>query len=395
MFTYVETDKTAKIKVIGVGGAGGNAINNMIEGNLQGVKFICANTDAQALEVSKAEIKLQLGEKLTEGLGAGANPNIGRDAALENRDAIRKSLENSHMVFITAGFGGGTGTGAAPVIAEICKEIGALTVAVVTRPFSFEGQKRARQAEEGIETLKQVADTVITIPNDRLRALASKNAKMIEMFKKADEILLHSVKGITDLIMMPGLVNLDFADVRTTMSRAGLAIMGIGVSRGENRAIEAAERAISHPLLEDIAISGAKGVLMNITCNSELTMEEMTEASERIYNEVGENADIIWGAVVDDSMGDEMSVTVIATGIGEKSDKKTKPDNVMDHPSRGRVRDIIPSDLENIVDYDEPTFIRRKEAVGESGGASYRGYKGIVIDNSDLEVPTFLRRKAD
>jgi len=188
MFTYVENDKTAKIKVIGVGGAGGNAINNMIAGKLQGVKFICANTDAQALEVSKAEIKLQLGEKLTEGLGAGANPSIGRDAALENRDAIRKSLENSHMVFITAGFGGGTGTGAAPVIAEICKEIGALTVAVVTKPFSFEGKKRTRQAEEGIETLKQVADTVITIPNDRLRALASKNAKMIEMFKKADEI---------------------------------------------------------------------------------------------------------------------------------------------------------------------------------------------------------------
>ena len=395
MFTYVENDKTAKIKVIGVGGAGGNAINNMIAGNLQGVKFICANTDAQALEVSKAEIKLQLGEKLTEGLGAGANPNIGRDAALENRDAIRKSLENSHMVFITAGFGGGTGTGAAPVIAEICKEIGALTVAVVTKPFSFEGRKRARQAEDGIEILKKVADTVITIPNDRLRALASKNAKMIEMFKKADEILLHSVKGITDLIMMPGLVNLDFADVRTTMSRAGLAIMGIGVSRGENRAIEAAERAISHPLLEDIAISGAKGVLMNITCNSELTMEEMTEASERIYNEVGENADIIWGAVVDDSMEDEMSVTVIATGIGDKTDKTARPDNVMDHPFRGRVRDINPSDLENIVDYDEPTFIRRKEAVGESGGASYRGYKGIVIDNSDLEVPTFLRRKAD
>jgi len=217
---------------------------------------------------------------------------------------------------------------------------------------------------------------------------------MIEMFKKADEILLHSVKGITDLIMMPGLVNLDFADVRTTMSRAGMAIMGIGISRGENRAIEAAERAISHPLLEDIAISGAKGVLMNITCNSELTMEEMTEASERIYNEVGENADIIWGAVVDDSMDDEMSVTVIATGIGEK-DEPARHDNVMEYSTRGKVRDITPSDLENIVDYDEPTFIRRQEAVGESGGASYRGYKGIVIDNSDLEVPTFLRRKAD
>ncbi len=394
MFTYVESDKSAKIKVIGVGGAGGNAINNMIDGRLQGIKFICANTDAQAMEVSKAEIKLQLGEKLTEGLGAGANPDIGRDAALENAEGIRKALEDSHMVFITAGFGGGTGTGAAPVIAEICKEMGALTVAVVTKPFSFEGKKRARQASEGIETLKRVADTVITIPNDRLRGLASKNAKMIEMFKKADEILLHSVKGITDLIMMPGLVNLDFADVRTTMSRAGMAIMGIGISRGENRAVEAAERAISHPLLEDIAISGAKGVLMNITCNSDLTMEEMTEASERIYNEVGEDADIIWGTVVDDSMDDEMSVTVIATGIGSETEE-VKPDNVREHSFRGRVRDITPADLENIVDYDEPTFIRRKEAVGESGGAAYRGYKGLVIDSSDLEVPTFLRRKAD
>lgn len=394
MFTYVEHERSAKIKVIGVGGAGGNAINNMITGNLRGVKFICANTDAQSLEVSNAEVRIQLGEKLTEGLGAGANPQIGREAALENADAIRNALGDSHMVFITAGFGGGTGTGGAPVIAEICKELGALTVAVVTKPFTFEGKKRTRQAVEGIEALKKVADTVITIPNDRLRGLASKNAKMIDMFKRADEILLHSVKGITDLIMMPGLVNLDFADVRTTMSRAGMAIMGIGISRGENRAIEAAERAISHPLLEDIAISGAKGVLMNITCNSELTMEEMTEASERIYNEVGEDADIIWGAVVDDNLKDEMSVTVIATGIGSIHER-SKPDNLMEHPFRGKVRDITASDLENAVDLDQPTFIRRQEAVGESGGASYRGYKGIVIDNSDLEVPTFLRRKAD
>ena len=394
MFTYIENEKSAKIKVIGVGGAGGNAINNMISSNLKGVKFICANTDAQSLEVSKAEVRIQMGESLTEGLGAGADPQVGREAALENEDAIRKALTDSHMVFITAGFGGGTGTGGAPVIAEICKELGALTVAVVTKPFTFEGKKRTRQAVEGIETLKKVADTVITIPNDRLRGLASKNAKMIEMFKRADEILLHSVKGITDLIMMPGLVNLDFADVRTTMSRAGLAIMGIGISKGENRAVEAAERAISHPLLEDIAISGAKGVLMNITSNSELTMEEMTEASERIYNEVGEEADIIWGAVIDDNLDDEMSVTVIATGIGT-SGESSKPANLTAHPFRGKVRDITQSDLDNAVDYDQPTFIRRQEAVGESGGASYRGYKGIVIDNSDLEVPTFLRRKAD
>jgi cell division protein FtsZ len=377
-----------------VGGAGGNAINNMIASNLQGVKFIAANTDAQALEISKAELKLQLGVQLTEGLGAGANPDVGRDAALENSDAIRHALDDSHMVFITAGFGGGTGTGATPVIAEICKEIGALTVAVVTRPFSFEGKKRLRQAKEGLEALKEVADTVITIPNDRLRGLASKNAKMIEMFKKADEILLHSVKGITDLIMMPGLVNLDFADVRTTMSKAGMAIMGIGQSSGENRAIEAAERAISHPLLEDVAISGARGVLMNITSSSDLTMEEMTDASERIYNEVGEEADIIWGAVVDDNMGDEMSVTVIATGIGG-AQETPMPRKVSDHTLRGRIRDLTPADLQNAVDYDQPTYIRQQEAVGEESGATYRGYKGIVLDNDDLDVPTFLRKKAD
>jgi cell division protein FtsZ len=392
MFTLVENENSAKIVVIGVGGAGGNAINNMIDSKLQGVKFVAANTDSQALDISKASIRMQIGEKLTEGLGAGADPQIGRDAALENAEAIKTTLEGSHMVFITAGFGGGTGTGAAPVIAELCKEIDALTVAVVTKPFSFEGHKRAKQAEEGINSLKKVADTVITIPNDRLRGLASKNAKMTDMFKKADEILLHSVKGITDLIMMPGLINLDFADVRTTMSKAGMAIMGIGTSNGENRAIEAAERAISHPLLEDISISGAKGVLINITSNSDLTMEEMTEASERIYNEVGDNADIIWGTVIDDTLGDEMRVTVIATGID------SNPKSEMGTELRGKIRDITLDDLNDAVDYDEPTFIRRKKAVGESSGATYRGYKGIVIDNSDLndlDVPTFLRKKAD
>ena len=392
MFTLVENEKSAKIVVIGVGGAGGNAINNMIDSKLQGVKFIAANTDSQALDISKATIRMQIGEQLTQGLGAGADPHIGRDAALENSEAIKNTLEGSHMVFITAGFGGGTGTGAAPVIAELCKEIDALTVAVVTKPFSFEGQKRAKQADEGINSLKKVADTVITIPNDRLRGLASKNAKMTDMFRKADEILLHSVKGITDLIMMPGLINLDFADVRTTMSKAGMAIMGIGTSSGENRALEAAECAISHPLLEDISISGAKGVLINITSNSDLTMEEMTEASERIYNEVGENADIIWGTVIDDTLGDEMRVTVIATGID------SSPKSEVETELRGKIRDITFDDLNDAVDYDEPTFIRRKTAVGESSGATYRGYKGIVIDNNDLndlDVPTFLRKKAD
>ena len=388
MFTYVENEKSAKIKVIGVGGAGGNAINNMIESQLKGVKFIVANTDAQSLETSKAPVKIQMGERLTEGLGAGANPQVGRDA-------IQNALEDSHMVFITAGFGGGTGTGAAPVIAEIAKEMGALTVAVVSRPFSFEGKKRARQADEGIDALKDVADTVITIPNDRLRGLASKNAKMVDMFKKADEVLLHSVKGITDLIMMPGLVNLDFADVRTTMSRAGMAIMGIGIASGENRAVEAAERAISHPLLEDISISGAKGVLMNISCTSDLTMEEMTEASDRIYQEVGDEAEIIWGTVIDDSLGDEMRVTVIATGIGNGSDSLAGPEKIAEFAPRGKLRDLTPAEMQAATNLDEPTFLREQKAVGESSGATYRGYKGIIIDNNDLDVPTFLRRKAD
>lgn len=391
MFTYVDNEKSAKIKVIGVGGAGGNAINNMIASNLQGVTFIAANTDAQALEISKASIRIQMGEGTTEGLGAGANPQVGRDAALENEEDIREALADSHMVFITAGFGGGTGTGAAPVIAEICKDLGALTVAVVTRPFSFEGKKRSLQAERGIEALKQVVDTAITIPNDRLRGLASKKATLMEMFIRADEILLHSVKGITDLIMMPGVVNLDFADVRTTMSKAGLALMGIGISSGENRAIEAAGKAISHPLLEDISISGARGVLMNITASSDMEFEEVAEASEYIHSEVGEEAEIFWGTSVDDSMGDEMRVTVIATGIGME-DEKEKP---LSEKLRGKIRDITPGDLDKVIDYDEPTFIRHKKAVGESSGAIYRGTSGTTVTDSVLDIPTFLRRKAD
>ena len=391
MFTYVDNEKSAKIKVIGVGGAGGNAINNMIASNLKGVKFIAANTDAQALEISQAPVRIQLGEGITEGLGAGANPQVGRDAALENEEEIRETLANSHMVFITAGFGGGTGTGAAPVIAEICKDLGALTVAVVTKPFSFEGKKRSRQAESGIEALKQVVDTAITIPNDRLRGLASKKATLMEMFVKADEILLHSVKDITDLIMLPGVVNLDFADVRTTMSKAGMALMGIGVSSGENRAIEAAGKAISHPLLEDIPITGARGVLMNITATSEMEFEEVAEASEYIHNEVGEDAEIFCGTSVDDNMGDEMRVTVIATGIGQEEETEEPLTETL----RGKIRDITPDDLGKIIDYDEPTFMRQKQAVGESSGAVYRGTSGTIVGDSDLDVPTFLRRKAD
>ncbi len=414
-FSYVESEKSARIKVIGVGGAGTNAVNNMIEANLQGVKFIVANTDAQSLDTSKAEQKIQLGAELTEGLGAGADPSVGRDAALENIDEIREALAESHMVFITAGFGGGTGTGATPVIAEICKDLGVLTVAVVTKPFSFEGRKRSKQAEEGINRLRDITDTVITIPNDRLRGIASKGAKLIDMFVKADEILHHSVKGITDLIMLPGLVNLDFADVRTTMSKAGMALMGIGIASGENRAVEAAERAISHPLLEDISISGARAVLMNITSTSELTLDEMTEAADRIYEEVGDDAEIIWGQAIDESLGDEMRITVIATGIGgaqEANEEKTlvhtsHTTHIGNSPAqetssvsrnkpvtiaRGHVRTPTEEELENWNEYDEPIRIRRKKAVGEDGRNAYRG---VSIDSEDLEIPTFLRRKAD
>jgi len=409
MFTYVDNEKSAKIKVIGVGGAGGNAINNMIRSGLQGVKFIAANTDAQALETSKSDIRIQLGDSITEGLGAGANPQIGRDAALETVEELRNALRDSHMVFITAGLGGGTGTGATPVIAEICREMGALTVAVVTRPFSFEGKKRAQIAEQGLAELKKYVDTAITIPNDRLRALASKKATLMEMFMKADEILLHAVKGITDLIMMPGLVNLDFADVRTTMSKAGMALMGVGVSSGENRAIEAAEKAISHPLLEDISIAGAKGVLMNITASSSMEFEEVAEASERIHREVGEDAEIFWGTSVDDSLGDEMRVTVIATGIGAEveaarqrekdmaKDKEYEKEKKLAQPLRGKVRDVTPADIDrtDIVDLDQPTFMRNRRAVGETSGALYRGVGRMALDDTDLDVPTFLRRKAD
>lgn len=405
-FRLIETENQARIKVIGVGGGGCNAVNNMIQMDLQGAQFFVANTDAQSLECSRADYKIQLGE----GLGAGADPNVGREAAIESADLIREALAGSHMVFIAAGLGGGTGTGAAPVIAEICKEMGALTVAVVTKPFSFEARKRAKQAEEGIARLQEVADTVIIIPNDRLRGLASKKALLTDMFKKADEILHHSVKGITDLIIRPGLINLDFADVKATMSKAGQAIMGIGVSSGENRAIEAAERAISHPLLEDNSIAGARGVLMNITAGSDLTMEETVEASERIYNEIGDDdVEIIWGTAIDDTLGDELRVTVIATGIGNgKIAAAVKPQmkNVKEI-TRGVVRTPTPEELKYFEnEMVRPAFIRKKEEAkeaapsmaGKKPGVMKRMMGAYAVKDESIEnydIPTFMRRKAD
>ena len=419
-FSYMESENSAKIKVIGVGGAGGNAVNNMIDAKLRGVKFIVANTDAQALEASKAEVKIQIGKQLTEGLGAGADPNTGRDAAQESYNELKEALADSHMVFITAGFGGGTGTGAAPVIAEICKDLGILTVAVASKPFSFEGKKREKQALEGLAKLHGITDTVIVIPNDRLRGIAPKGARMVDMFIKADEILHHSVKGITDLIMMPGHVNLDFADVRTTMQKAGKALMGIGIASGENRAVEAAERAISHPLLEDISIAGAKAVLMNITSSSDLTLDEMTQASDRIHQEVGDDAEIIWGQTFDEDLGDEIRITVIATGIGldepivtsniHQFDPAPQPaayhatahamgqyqaqavDQSRPPIARGILRDPTQEELSNWNQYDSPV-VRHKRVVGDED--MINDYGTIPFDNNDLEVPTFLRRKAD
>ncbi|MCP4351123.1 MAG: cell division protein FtsZ [Desulfobacterales bacterium] len=315
----VNEKRYVKISIIGVGCAGGNAINYMIDSDLDGFNFIAMNTALNALEISKAPVKIQLGAELAKGLGTGADLQLGLEAAHENAEAIRNALKDSYMVFIVAGFGGGTGSGATPVIAEICKELGVLTMAVITKPFSFEGERRARQAEEGIDLLKEIVDTVI-IPNNRLRGLASKNATMTEMFSKADEVMTHTVKSITDLILTPGLINLNFNDIKTIMSESGMAFIGFGTANGENRATEAAERAISHPLLKGISITSAKGVLINITGPSILTNQELTEALERIHSEVGEHVEIMWGTVIDNSLGDEMGVTVILTGIGSDPD---------------------------------------------------------------------------
>lgn len=384
MFEFVESDNGATIKVIGIGGGGGNAINNMINASLMGVDFIVANTDAQALEVSKAHTKLQLGVNITKGLGAGANPEIGRSAALEDADKIRQTLDGTDMVFLTAGLGGGTGTGGAPVVAQIAKEIGALTVAVVTKPFNFEGRQRMQTADKGIKELKETVDTIITIPNNRLLSLAAKKATFLEMLKKADDVLLYAVKGISDLITVPGLINLDFADVKTIMSEMGMALMGTGMSSGEDRATEAAQKAISSPLLEDVSIGGAKGVLMNISSGLDLTIDEVQEASSLIQKEAHEDANIIWGTVLDQSAGDELRVTVIATGIGEV-DVRPKPDLGVIQGSR---RD---GDLEI------PTFLRRNKKIEDNATEHSRpmSYKDLPIDEEELEIPTFLRRQAD
>ncbi len=317
MFELEENSNSgATIKVIGVGGGGGNAVQTMIEGGLSGVEFVVANTDKQSLAANKAEGKIQLGRELTKGLGAGANPEIGRRAAIESYNDIVAMLEGADMVFVTAGMGGGTGTGGAPVVAKIAKELGALTIGVVTKPFIFEGKKRKRHAEDGIKELQDSVDTLIVIPNQKLLTVASEQTPLLETFRKADQVLLHAVKGISDLINIRGLINLDFADIRTVMAAKGMAIMGSGLASGENRAVEAATQAISSPLLENICIDGATGIIINVTGGPALTLWEVNEASTLITEAAHPDAEIIFGAVIDEKMGDNVSVTVIATGFG-------------------------------------------------------------------------------
>jgi cell division protein FtsZ len=383
MFQLIEPNSmnSAKIKVIGIGGAGGNAVNTMISYNLKGVDFISANTDAQALGASSSPIKIQIGAEVTKGLGAGSNPDVGRRSAIETKDLLRNSVEGADMVFITAGLGGGTGTGGAPIVAEIAKELGILTVAVVTKPFLFEGKKRNQQAEEGIADLRKIVDTLIVVPNQRLLGLGGKALSLLEAFKKADDILYHAVKGISDLIMVPGLINLDFADVKSIMSEMGMALMGTGIASGDCRAVEAAQRAISSPLLEDNTIQGAHGILLNITGGPDMTLFEINEASSLIQSEAHEDANIIFGTVVDESMADEIRITVIATGFNEPQKHSQTTKNVSRLGSHKRE------------DLSMPAYIRHEKPIDNVNVVKM----GMVddVDHLDLEIPTFLRRQAD
>lgn len=361
----------AVIKVVGVGGGGTNAVNRMIESGLKGVEFIAINTDAQALMMADADQKIHIGGDITKGLGAGADPEVGIRAAEESREEIKEALQGADMVFVTAGKGGGTGTGAAPVIAEIAKEVGALTVGVVTKPFAFEGRKRGLQAEDGIDKLKEKVDTLIIIPNDRLLQISEKRISIIDAFKVADDVLCQGVQGITDLITVPGLINLDFADVKTIMSGAGSALMGIGSASGENRAKEAAKIAISSPLLE-ASIDGAKGVLLNISGGSDLGLFEVNEAAETISQAAHPDANIIFGAVVDDSLGEELRVTVIATGFDARARLQEKLDFLTtEEPEKSEEQEASVFDTGPILE---------KESIPELNG-------------DDLDVPTFLKKK--
>jgi cell division protein FtsZ len=388
MFELIENvPSNAVIKVIGVGGGGGNAVKHMIANNIEGVDFICANTDAQALSDITSKTVLQLGGDITKGLGAGANPEIGRAAAMEDRDRIADALRGADMVFITAGMGGGTGTGGAPVVAEIAREMGILTVAVVTRPFPFEGKKRLQVAAEGLAELQQHVDSLITIPNEKLLEVLGKNTSLLDAFKEANDVLLGAVQGIADLIIRPGMINVDFADVRTVMSEMGMAMMGTGSARGENRAREAAEKAINSPLLDDINLEGARGILVNITAGLDLSLGEFSEVGDTIEEFASEEATVVVGTVIDPAMGDELRVTVVATGLGSEVAKV--PLQVVEPASRAAPVDI---DLEpDYAQFDRPTAMRKSRRAGGAGQAL-----AIEAGGEDyFDIPAFLRRQAD
>jgi cell division protein FtsZ len=378
-------DQVARIKVIGVGGGGNNAVNRMIEDGVQGVEFIAVNTDAQALNLSRAEIKLQIGTVLTRGLGAGANPEIGRKAVEESKKQLEEILTGADMVFVTAGMGGGTGTGAAPAIAQIAKKLGSLTIGVVTRPFSFEGKKRAVNAEKGIEAMKEAVDTLIIVPNDRLLQIVDKKTPMVEAFREADNVVRQGVQGISDLIAVPGLINLDFADVKTIMSNQGTALMGIGVAKGEDRAIEAAKKAISSPLLET-SIDGAKGVLMNITGSSNLSLFEVQEAADIVASTTDQELNMIFGSIINESLTDEIMITVIATGFDDKENPSTNTsEETIETQSSSRLNDDRTIRREHVNDLSWD-WQQQVENVNE------RSQQSPQLEEL-LDTPTFLRNR--
>ena len=387
-------DQLALIKVIGVGGGGNNAVNRMIEHGVEGVEFIAVNTDAQALNLSSAEVKLQIGTKLTRGLGAGANPEVGKKAAEESREQIEEALRGADMVFVTAGMGGGTGTGAAPVIAQVAKDLGALTVGVVTRPFTFEGRKRQTQAIGGITAMKDSVDTLIVIPNDKLLEIVDKNTPMLEAFREADNVLRQGVQGISDLIAVPGLINLDFADVKTIMSNKGSALMGIGISTGENRASEAAKKAISSPLLET-SIDGAKGVLMNITGGSNLSLFEVQEAADIVASASDEDVNMIFGSVINDNLKDEIIVTVIATGFTEEQLVAARPARGVGFGGSTQSRPQQPVREQQAERPERPRERQREEQERfqqPEPEQSTHSQQGSSSDDG-LDIPTFLRNR--
>jgi cell division protein FtsZ len=392
MFELIDNiPSNAVIKVIGVGGGGGNAVKHMIENDVEGVDFICANTDAQALSDIESKTVLQLGGDITKGLGAGANPEIGRAAAMEDRDRIADSLRGADMVFITAGMGGGTGTGGAPVVAEVARELGILTVAVVTRPFPFEGKKRLSIAHEGVGELQHHVDSLITIPNEKLLEVLGKNCSLLDAFKEANDVLLGAVQGIADLIIRPGMINVDFADVRTVMSEMGMAMMGTGNSKGENRAREAAERAINSPLLDDIDLEGARGILVNITAGLDLSLGEFSEVGDTIEEFASEEATVVVGTVIDPEMTDELKVTVVATGLG--SEAVRAPLKVVDSAPKSAMaetEDVTPEP--DYREFDRPTAMRNKprRAAGSQAAEAPEGSGEEYFD-----IPAFLRRQAD